>query len=259
MIQNRVTMGQEIVKVQGEAIKRAEDELLLEHALSLEYGGEKIPFFCTELLLRELAVGYVFSAFGRNLGKERYLLESVVPGHTELRFLGEGALEAPFGRAQDFTVEAEWILKAMESFSKRSELFLRTGNVHSAAFLPRKQKGRGQEFQYALYAEDIGRHNALDKLIGLALVQDIDLSDGVVLLSGRAPSDMVKKLMSAGVKMAVSVSAPTYDSVRLAQAAGITLIGFARGSRMNIYSNAYRVTGKEREVFHADEKRDFFK
>ena len=71
MIQNRVTMCQEIVKVQGEAIKRAEDELLLEHALSLEYGGEKISFSCTELLLRELAVGYVFSAFGRNLGKKR--------------------------------------------------------------------------------------------------------------------------------------------------------------------------------------------
>ena len=258
MIQNRVTMCQEIVKVQGEAIKRAEDELLLEHALSLEYGGEKIPFFCTELLLRELAVGYVFSAFGR-IWERKIFVGKCGPGPYGTPFLGEGALEAPFGRAQDFTVEAEWILKAMESFSKRSELFLRTGNVHSAAFLPRKQKGRGQEFQYALYAEDIGRHNALDKLIGLALVQDIDLSDGVVLLSGRAPSDMVKKLMSARVKMAVSVSAPTYDSVRLAQAAGITLIGFARGSRMNIYSNAYRVTGKEREVFHADEKRDFFK
>ena len=252
-------MCQEIVKVQGEAIKRAEDELLLEHALSLEYGGEKIPFFCTELLLRELAAGYVFSAFGRNLGKEKYLLKKTEPAHTEIRFLGEGSIEAPFGHAQDFCVEAEWIFKAMEHFSKRSKLFLQTGNVHSAAFLPRKQKGRRQEFQYALYAEDMGRHNALDKLIGLALIQDVDLSDGVVLLSGRAPSDMVKKLVAAKVTIAVSVSAPTYDSMRLAQAEGITLIGFARGSRMNIYSNGDRVTGKEREVFHADEKRDFFK
>jgi FdhD protein len=92
-----------------------------------------------------------------------------------------------------------------------------------------------------LIAEDVGRHNTLDKLRGLALMQGVDTQDRILLSSGRISSEMLNKAAQMGVPVIVSRTSPTSLSVTLARAWGITLIGYARQNRMNVYTGAERL------------------
>lgn len=88
-----------------------------------------------------------------------------------------------------------------------------------------------------IFKEDIGRHNALDKIFGQALLEGIDTEDKIILTSGRISSEMLIKTAKRQVPMIISRSAPTSLAVEMAEKLGITLIGFARGEKMNIYTN----------------------
>jgi len=92
-------------------------------------------------------------------------------------------------------------------------------------------------------AEDIGRHNAVDRIIGHALRNGIDLSRTFVISSGRISSEMVRKCLTANIPIIVSRSATTTLSVEIANKTGLTVIGFARGGKLNIYSHPERITG----------------
>lgn len=130
-------------------------------------------------------------------------------------------------------VAPEKILSLIVEFQKKSSVFKETGGVHSAAL----SDGR----EILLFAEDLGRHNALDKIFGEALEKGHDLSDKVVLTSGRLTSEMVLKILKRGVPMLVSPSAPTDLAVRLARQMDLTLIGFVRGKRLSLYSAPERI------------------
>ena len=107
-------------------------------------------------------------------------------------------------------------------------LFKATGGTHVAAiFDPDGERLFG--------AEDVGRHNAVDKVIGWALMENIDLSGVLLVTSGRMPKDMVAKAWAAGIGLMASVSAATIDGADTARRANITLAGFVREGRMNIY------------------------
>jgi FdhD protein len=97
-----------------------------------------------------------------------------------------------------------------------------------------------------LIAEDIGRHNTLDKLRGLALMQGVDTQDMVLLSSGRISSEMLNKAAHMGVPVIVSRTSPTSLSVALAQAWGITLVGYVRQNRMNVYTGVERLQAQQR-------------
>ena len=128
------------------------------------------------------------------------------------------------------------ILTLMASLPQRQEIFRQTGATH-AIFL-----AVAGGCEVVLGAEDVGRHNAFDKVIGQALMKNIPTGDKIALLSGRASFEMVFKAARAGIPLMASVSAPTSLAVRLAELQGITLIGFARGDRLNIYSHPHRIT-----------------
>ncbi len=127
------------------------------------------------------------------------------------------------------------ILALMEDLPKRQEIFRQTGATH-AIFLAEAGPGK-----IVLGAEDVGRHNAFDKVIGQALMKNLAMADKIALLSGRASFEMVLKAARAGIPIVSSVSAPTSLAVKLAYLQGITLIGFARGERLNIYTHPQRV------------------
>jgi FdhD protein len=121
----------------------------------------------------------------------------------------------------------------MQEFSRRSEAHRQTGGVHAAALAD----GSG----ILLFREDIGRHNAVDKVVGAWL--NVGLGGPILLSSGRLSSEIVAKAARCALPVVVSRSAPTDRAVSLAREAGITLVGFARGRRMNVYSAEERIEG----------------
>lgn len=115
------------------------------------------------------------------------------------------------------------------------EVFSATGGLHAATLF-------NTSGDLLLLREDVGRHNALDKLIGAAhTAAEIDLSRSILLLSGRASFELVQKAAMAGIPVIAAVGAPSSLAVSLASSLGITLIGFLRNERFNIYSAAQRI------------------
>lgn len=133
----------------------------------------------------------------------------------------------------DLTLSPEQVHQVMLEFEKRSELFRRTGGVHSAAL--------ATSDDLVLFNEDIGRHNAVDKVLGEGFLKGLKLKDKFLVISGRVSSDLVSKLWNCGLSLVVSRTAPTSLAVKMAQRLGITVIGFARGRRMNVYTYPARV------------------
>jgi FdhD protein len=110
-----------------------------------------------------------------------------------------------------------------------------TGGLHAAALFI-------HDGEVAVSAEDVGRHNAVDKIVGTMFDGDrLPLDDFVLAVSGRASFELVQKACLAGVPMLVAVSAPSSLAIDLAEACGITLVGFARGERFNIYTHPERI------------------
>jgi FdhD protein len=91
--------------------------------------------------------------------------------------------------------------------------------------------------------DDVGRHNAVDKVVGRALLEGMDLSRCALLCSGRTSSDMLHKAKRAGIPVSVSRGAPTHQAVLQARSMGVTVVGFARGTSMTVYSHPERIVG----------------
>jgi len=127
----------------------------------------------------------------------------------------------------------EEIFNLLKEFRSISELFQTTGGVHSAALADSKR--------IYLFSEDIGRHNAVDKLIGKAFLADIPVQDKILLSSGRISGEIMTKVIRNQIPIIISRTAPTCMSITYAEDHGVTLVGFARGNRMNIYTHPQRI------------------
>ncbi len=125
------------------------------------------------------------------------------------------------------------VFAMMEDFQNRSQVFKQTGGVHSAALCDTRS--------IQLFCEDLGRHNAIDKVLGGCLLEGIPLDEKIIMTSGRVSSEILLKVASRYTGILISKSAPTDVAVKLANHIGITLIGFVRGRKMNIYAGSHRV------------------
>lgn len=138
-------------------------------------------------------------------------------------------------------IPAEVLYSLPDKLGKAQGVFQKTGGLHAAALFDTS----GQLIQVR---EDVGRHNALDKLIGWALLEGtLPLSDSILLVSGRSSFEILQKALAAGIPIVCAISAPSSLAVDLAREFGITLIGFLRGERCNVYTSPERVSLGDRE------------
>ncbi|PGH41840.1 sulfurtransferase FdhD [Micromonospora sp. WMMA1996] len=140
-------------------------------------------------------------------------------------------------REDPLAVGAELLAALPDRLRAAQRAFDRTGGLHAAGLFT-------ADGELVVLREDVGRHNAVDKVIGWAVREDLlPLAGHVLLVSGRASFELTQKAWMAGVPLLAAVSAPSTLAVELAEEAGMTLVGFLRGPTMNVYAGAQRVTG----------------
>ena len=135
---------------------------------------------------------------------------------------------------EGLTLDAAHLSQAFHDLNARQPINQLTGAIHAAAWLD-KTRGLVQ------VREDVGRHNALDKLIGSLAKANVDFSQGWLLVTSRASYEMVQKATSVGITLLAAISAPTALAINLAEQSGLTLIGFARGDRHVVYTHPHRL------------------
>ena len=133
----------------------------------------------------------------------------------------------------DFSIKAGLLSKLIEKTNKKSKIFNLTGGTHYAALI--------YEDKLALFSEDAGRHNTVDKVIGNSALKSLDFEKPILISSGREPADMVMKAARVGIPIVVSISGPLNSGILAAKKAGLTLVCFARDQKLNVYSSAQRI------------------
>lgn len=131
-------------------------------------------------------------------------------------------------------VKSETIFSAAKTISEGAVIFHETGGTHAAALF-------NEEGELLHLSEDVGRHNAVDKVIGASLLSGIPFQKSFLMSTGRQTVDMVVKAARAGIPIIASLSAATHSGISAAESTNVTLIGFTRGKRMNIYTQPQRV------------------
>jgi FdhD protein len=256
-----------ITKLYNGIVKSEEDEVITEYPVTLYINGvEFVSLICTPRSITELVTGFLFSEGIINslrdledvhIDEVRERVD-VITRNKDLYYYqgdklqGKKTVTTACGRQKSiaysvidllgtesdkintvFSINSQEVFELVNRFNKESELFITTGGVHSCALCDRKE--------FLRFEEDIGRHNALDKIIGHTLLNDVNLEDKILITSGRISSEMIIKVVRARIPMLISRSAPTDAAVDMACKFNMTLIGFARGNRMNIYSGTNRV------------------
>ena len=250
-----------ILRVEGEKTKNMQDVVAREFPLTIVLNDkELITLLCTPVNLDYLAVGFLFTEGLIKKKKDIKKLQvdkkrGVVWVETNSKknmpseFLSRRYITTGCGKGTSFidakhsrnikkntseiSIRPERIITLMREFQEQSETHRMTGGVHSAALCDADR--------IILFAEDIGRHSAIDKILGQCLLKGISTKERILITSGRISSEILLKIANGRIPIIVSKSAPTDLGVSLSDKLGITLIGFARGSRMNVYSGGWRV------------------
>ena len=132
----------------------------------------------------------------------------------------------------NFQVKSQELIDRIEELKDNAQIWQATGGTHVAGIVYKDN---------FIIKEDVSRHVAVDKVIGYGILHDYDLSNCYVIYSGRMPADMVIKIIRAKIPLLVSNAAPSYSGCEIAKKGNVTLVGFLRGQRFNVYNNKNRV------------------
>ena len=237
--------------------KHHDAETIVETPVSLTVNGEVwLTFMCTPVNLEALAVGFLYNE-GVIRGMAEVVDVRVCEHGDNVDVWLERSVEQPtswrrtsgctggvtavdllakpnvsFGENR-LTVQPEAIMNLVEMLFESQELYGDTGGVHTSALSDGER--------VVVSAEDIGRHNTLDKIAGLCLMKDLWPPTRILITTGRISSEMLQKAAQLSAPILISRTSPSSLSIEMAERYGITLIGYARRHRFNVYSNGQRV------------------
>ena len=253
-----------VMRVTGQSMSEEEDTVTTEFALTIILNNQElVTLLCSPKDLKYLAIGFL-SSEGLLKGKDEIKkivvddqrgvvrVETEEDKGSESQLIFKRLITSGCGRGASFYSDAEvknqarvespirisapQVFALVKEFQHRSQVYQTTGGVHSAALCDTKN--------ILVFSEDIGRHNAIDKIFGECMLTDLPTEDRIVITSGRISSEILLKVARRNIPLLISKSAPTNLGVRLAADLGVTLIGFARGKRMNVYANSWRVAAE---------------
>jgi FdhD protein len=250
-----------VIKIMGAEKQLAEDVIVREVPITIFFNKEEIvTILCSPSQIRELTVGFLVSEGFITNRDDLYTIghhceENVIRVEGRARQGQQGILsrrvissccgknrvsynfenDASLIRVQDSKVritlnDAIYYANYLE---QNSTIFRETGGTHNG--------GVGCDGRVSYTCYDIGRHNVLDKLMGMAILEKKDLSDHVLFFSGRVSSEILIKVAKMNIPVLIARSAPTDMTIALAEDLNITVIGFARDNRLNIYTCSERV------------------
>lgn len=240
-----------------------EDAVAVEFNLSIVLNGQElVTLLCSPEKLEFLAVGFLCSEGlittkedirDMALDKEKGMIAITTraPGQSAGNILSGRLIGSSGGKGVSrnrdlqhgvrnnypMTLSFHEVFTLMGDFIQGSDVYKATGGVHSAALCTSRK--------IILFSDDIGRHNAIDKIFGECLLMDIPIENRILVTSGRVSSEIVLKVAKRNIPILISKSAPTNVGVTLADDLGITLIGFVRGKKMNVYSHAWRMSNED--------------
>lgn len=245
----------------------AQDRVADEVPIALVYNGTPhVVMLATPADIEDLATGFTLSeAVVRSAGEIRSVSSSMrgdgaieahitiaperfsellrrqrnLSGRTGCGLCGaqniEDAIRAPARASDGVRISVAELHDALSTLSSKQPVNAQTGSVHAAAWV---EPGRGIQ----IVREDVGRHNALDKVIGAIVHDRRDFATGWFLVTSRASYEMVQKAATVGGTLLAAVSAPTAFAIRLAESGGVTLVGFAREHTHVVYAHPQRIT-----------------
>jgi len=259
-----LTRGVQLIRYDGEHSNEVDDIVVKEYPLTIFLNNkELVTLLCSPKALDFLVYGFLISEgiiqekneiSAIKVDEEKGIVDVFTTLQKDMTsyFMGKRMMTSGCGGGAVFynihdminckpaeeglNVKAKKLLVLMKEFSTASEVFQNTGGVHSAAL------SDGNDI--LIYHEDIGRHNALDKVLGEAFIKDIPFTDKLILTSGRISSEMLTKASKRGISMIVSRSAPMDLALRIGEKMNTTIVGFVRGNRMNVYTGSFRIDFK---------------
>ncbi|KAB7709157.1 formate dehydrogenase accessory sulfurtransferase FdhD [Bacillus aerolatus] len=260
---NEIEIKREILRFTNGQAEYIEDSIVTEYPVTIKINGEEfVTMVCTPEYIEDMVIGYLASEgivrkyediqhiwmqekegfvhiktnklnpFSRNFQNKRYITSCCGMSRQGFVFVND-ALTAKKMDTIHVKLTPEDCFRLMDEMQKSAIIFQKTGGVHNASLCDLNG--------CVLSRMDIGRHNALDKIYGYCLKNNITLSDKVLVFSGRISSEILLKVAKIGCEVVLSKSAPTERALQLAEELGITTVGFIRKQSLNVYTCPARI------------------
>lgn len=256
-------VGREVLRIENNQVRVVEDTIVTEYAVTVKINQQEfVTMVCTPEYVEDMVIGYLASEriirnaedieeiwhqekdgfvhvktkhinpFYQQMQNKRYITSCCGMSRQGFVFAND-ALVAKKMDDIHVRITPEDCFRLMRDMQDTADVFKETGGVHNAALCD--QNG------IILSRIDIGRHNALDKIYGYCLKNNISIQDKILVFSGRISSEILMKVSKIGCEIVLSKSAPTELALQLAEELGITTVGFVRNQTLNIYTHKERI------------------
>jgi FdhD protein len=260
---NQTKVQRSILQFNNGTFVRKTDTIVTEFPITVKINGEEVvTLVCTPEHIKDLVIGFLISEgavrkyedivdlwiqekegvahvktvnlnpYFHDFQQKRYMTSCCGKGRQGFIFVNDALTTKKLDHLHSVNISAQECFQLMNEMESSASVFQQTGGVHNAALCDLNN--------VIIHRMDIGRHNALDKIYGYCLQNDISIENKIIVFSGRISSEILLKVAKMGCEVILSKSAPTELALQLADELGITTIGFIRNHSLNVYTHPKR-------------------